>query len=266
VAHSVLLAAFAEQAPNRLASLLADGSAEERLDVFTMLSPPAAAAVAAHLGKRELAEVPEAMLVRWIETGAFDDAVMLLGKLGRKEALERVESVADEERRRGMRQFFVFPLHSLGSITSSELIRVPAGATIREVLDLLAGQDASREVPVVVVDAGGRLVGALDFWRLALHVDSGGLARDCLREAPGLRPEISIDSAVELPVWRDHAWLPVVDGELRLLGVVARARILGSREPQRDALPLGEGIVELGSQFVTVSADVLGELIGREDR
>jgi len=266
VAHSVLLATFAEQAPDRLAALLAEGSAEERLDVFNLLAPEAAAAVAAHLGKRELAEVPEAMIVRWIEAGAFDDAVMLLGRLGRHDALQRVESVADDERRRRLRQFFVFPLHSLGSITSTQLVQVPAGATIREVLGLLATQDANREVPVVVMDAGGRLAGALDFWRLALHVDSGGLARDCLRDVPGLRPEISIDSAAELPVWRDHAWLPVVDGELRLLGAVSRARILGYREPQRDALPLGEGIVELGSQFVTVSADVLGDLIGRDDR
>lgn len=266
MAHSVLLASFAEQAPERLAALLAEGSAEERLDVLTTLSPEAAAAVAAQLGKRELAEVPDAMLVRWIEAGAFDDATLLLGKLGRHDALQRIEAVADADRRRRLQQFFVFPLHSLGSITSAELVQVPDRATVREVLGLLAGQDPAREVPVVVVDGSGRLVGAMDLWRLVLHLETGGLARDCLRNVPGLRPEISIESAAELPAWHDHAWLPVVDGELRLLGVVARARILGSREPQRDAVPLGEGIVELGSQFVTVSADMLGELIGRDDR
>ncbi|MGE0621650.1 MAG: CBS domain-containing protein [Pseudomonadales bacterium] len=266
MAHSVLLATFAGQAPERFAALLAEGSAEERLDVFTTLSPEAAAAVAARLGKRELAEVPDAMLVRWIEAGAFDDATMLLGKLGRHDALKHIDRVADADRRRRLQQFFVFPLHSLGSITSAEMVQVPERATVREVLAVLAGQDARYEVPVVVVDGNGRLLGALDLWKLVLHTEIGGLARDCLREVPGLRPEISIESAAELPVWRDHDWLPVVDGEHRLLGVVARARILGSHEPQREAVPLGEGIVELGSQFVTVSADMLGELIGRDER
>lgn len=266
MAHSILIATFAAQEPERFAALLAAGSAEERLDVFTSLTPQAAAAVAAHLGKRELSEVPDAMLVRWIEEGAFDDATVVLSKLGRHEALERMETITDADRRRRLQQFFVFPLHSLGSISSAELIQVPERATVREVLAILAGQDPSRELPLVIVETGGRLVGALDLWRLAVRAESGGLARDCLRPVPGLRPEISIDSAAELPVWRDHAWLPVVDSGQRLLGVVSRTRILGLREPHREAVPIGEGIVELGSQFVTVSANVLGELIGRDDR
>jgi len=266
VADSVLLATFAAQQPERFAALLAEGSAEERLNVLTTLAPPAAAAVGAHLGKPELADVPDTMLVHWIEAGAFDDAIALLGKLGRHDALQRIGMVTDIDRRRRLQQFFVFPLHSLGNITSAELVQVGDRATIREVLDELADQAANREQPVVVVDGNGRLLGALDLWRLVLRVDAGGLARDCLKSVPGLRPEISIESAAELPLWRDHTWLPVVDSEQRLLGVVTRARILGLREPQRETVPIGEGIVELGSQFVTVSADVLGEIIGHDER
>ncbi|HEY5646151.1 MAG TPA: CBS domain-containing protein [Pseudomonadales bacterium] len=266
MADSVLLAAFAAQEPERFAALLAERSAEERLDVFTRLAPEAAAAVAARLPRSELANLPRAMLVRWIETGGFDDAASLLGKLSRHDALAHIELVSDANRRRRLQQFFVFPSHSLGSITSADFVQVPERATVREVLRVLAEQKDGPEPPVVVVAGNGRLLDALDLWRLLLRVEFGGIARDCLKPVPRLRPEVSIESAVELPAWKEHHWLPVTDPEQRLLGVVSRARLFAAHEPQREAVPIGEGIVELGSQFVAVSADMLGELIGRDER
>lgn len=260
---SALIVAFAESAPEGLAMRLSHYAAAERLEVLGMLESDTAAAVASRLGRRELMEVPEEDFRRWLEDGEFDDAATLLGKLPRGEALARVEKVTDPGRRRRLQQFLHFPAHSLGSIASADVIRIPATANVTEVLAQLRDDTDGHQLPAVVVDDRNAVIGVLDLWQLFVRAQESSTVREFSHPVPTLRPEVSIVDAAAQPDWADHQWLPVVDYQQRLLGIVTRRQVLTAATAEGEAHPFSEGMVDLGNQFFTVSAEVLGELIGK---
>lgn len=266
MASEILVADFAQRDPERFALVLAQGSFEELLAVLDTVPRSTAAAVAGRLPADafdRLASDRFDTLCAWLNSASFDDAVVLLGRVSRARAIELVDRVEHDRLQRKLRQFMNFPEHCVGAIVKSVVVQVREDTPVAEVLSELRGAGGSEEIPAVVLNASGRLAGRLDLWKLLLTEAPLGTAGDFVAPVPVLHPETSIASAVELEYWNEHQWLPVVDGDHRVLGAALREQVLvAAVERQSGGNLLGDAITDVCHQFLGVAGDILSRFLG----
>jgi len=265
-----LTLAYATRYPEKFAAEIAAAPEAERLDVLLGLTAAAAGRVTARLPAavfRKICSEQQDQLVTWLNASSFDDAVALLVRLPRTEQRNLVDLITDRSTRRRLRQFLNFPSHSVGALAVELPMRVLAETPLRDLLVELTDLGARRELAIVLTDADGLYAGVLDIWRLALTDKVSGTAADCSRRIESIQPEMSVQNARNLRQWHRHAWLPVVDHEQRVLGVVTREQIMGTSETiHSDTEIIRESIGILCLRYFEVLAELLERLLGGMSR
>lgn len=255
---------FARRDPDRFAAVCAHGAFDELMTVLGALPAETAVAVTARLPAEafeRLTSERAGELRGWLDSATFDDAVALIVRLSRHEATLLVDEIDNRKLRHRLRQFMIFPEHCVGAIVTSVALQAYEDTPVADVLAELRRIGGSAEIPAVVLNASGRLVGKLDLWKLLMSEVLVGTAGDFVAPIPMLHPETSLASAKALPYWSEHQWLPVVDGEHRLLGAASRRQVAEDVEAQQSSLLL-EGIADLVGQFYGVGADLLSRVLG----
>jgi len=257
---------YANRYPEKFAAEIAAAPDSERLDVLLGLTAAAAGRVTARLPAgvfRKICSEQREHLITWLNASSFDDAVALLVRLPRTEQRTLVGLITDRSTRRRLRQFLNFPSHSVGALAVELPMRVLAETPLHDLLIELTGLGARREQPIVLTDADGLYAGILDIWRLALTDTVSGTAADCSLRIEAVQPELSVLNARNLRQWHRHAWLPVVDHEQRVLGIVTREQILGTTETiHSDTEIIRESIGILCLRYFEVLAQLLERLLG----
>ena len=107
---------------------------------------------------------------------------------------------------------------TVGDITHIRFSALPADATVADVREWFA-QSASRRLAFVA--DGDRYLGSLTPADVAGDVDGGRPAADVARDGPTVAPSAPATTGRDLALQSDARRVPVVDGDGRLLGVVA---------------------------------------------
>jgi CBS domain-containing protein len=104
-------------------------------------------------------------------------------------------------------------------VTHPTLTTVPASATTAEVRAYFATSSSRR---LAAVTDGDRYVGAIDAEAFAAQAPAPGLAaRELVHDHPTVAPDAPAAQARDLALATESRRVPVVDGDGRLVGVVA---------------------------------------------
>lgn len=258
----VLTESFARNFPDEFARQLARGSQPEVFEVLDALPPELGVPVAQRLPPGRFSALiadDDARLKGWLEKADVDDAVAFVGRMPRNQALGLVETLENRGLRRRLLRALRFPPHCVGALMSGRTLQVPGSTTIIDVLEELRRLDAKQEIPVLVLDEIGRYRGKLDLWALLLRDRPTGTAGEFALQVAPLNPETATAQARTAPQWRQHAWLPVVDYEQRVLGSVTRTAL--DPLPDESGSSLVDNVVDLGEEFFRVSSDLLENVL-----
>jgi Mg/Co/Ni transporter MgtE len=260
-----LNADFASRHPEAFASVLRHGELAEIVDLIGRLPPIDAAAIVAHLPTSLVTAILAAdppAAERWLARARQADAVSLLGRIPRERALVLINSLSDRERRRRLRQFLNYPAHSIGALVSDVPMRLPSDTPAEELLVELRSSPAEQPVRIIVLHPDGTYLGVVDPWLLMVADSLSVPVREFAVPLPTLHPGTSIVNAAQERHWQAHSWLPVVDHERRVLGGIARERVLQACGTQMATARLeSDTVMDLLAQMLRVLGQLLDRLL-----
>ena len=196
---------------------------EQQHEVLKALTPEASAGILEHMEPEDAAgvygEMEAPALSEILDEAPPDVAVDLLKQLPdeqSQEALKGMEEVED------VTSLLEYADESAGGIMTPEYVSVRDGMTAAIALDRLRilGPEAEDIGYLVIVDEGGKLVGSLSVTRLAL-ARPNALVRDIMDpEVAYVTAGTDQEECAHLMERYDLKYLPVVDTEHRLIGVI----------------------------------------------
>ncbi len=217
------LAVFNELHPADQSELLAEMDEQDQQRFLTALGPGDSARILEQMEPEEAVEVfgeMEAPALADILDEARPDVVAdLLKELPEdlsQEALEGMEEAQD------VTSLLEYPDESAGGIMTPEYVSVRDDASAAIALDLvrILGSTSEEMGAVPVVDAERKLVGSLSVVRLALARPSA-IVRDIMNpEVVSVVDGTDQEECALLMGRYDLKYLPVVDGERRLVGII----------------------------------------------
>lgn len=151
----------------------------------------------------------------------LDDAVDFLEEMP-SNVVKKVLKNADEETRKLINQFFIYPEYSAGSVMTIEFVDLKKQMTVKEALDHIraTGMDKETINTCYVIDNTRKLEGVISIRKLIL-ADENTIVGDIMNEdvicAHTLDDQ---ETAADLFKKYDLTVLPVVDNEHRLVGIV----------------------------------------------
>ena len=256
---------FASKNPAAFARVLGRGEPAEIVRILHQLPPSIAASVVSRLTSSRAStvlEIAQESIPAWLAEATYDDALALLGKMPRQNCLALVNSLQSRDRRRKLLQFLKYPTHSVGTLVSDVLVRLPADMQATDALQELRALPDEEPAPIVVLRADGRYLGVLNLWRLFVRNPPEGTVGEYVRDVPALLPEVSISSAAVDPIWNRNNWLPVVDHEQRLLGGVTRERVIAYRADISTPSSGSEMIANMAVDMIRVFSAMLDRVLG----
>ncbi len=262
-----LLMEFAASRPREMAVQLAGSELAELAPFFTELPTPIAAALAANLPSWQLTglldTLPAVRVAQLLSDASADAAVALVAHL-QESHYEAVIQAAPAEARGALYQMLEFPTHTLAALVGVDFIRAVEDTSCRDFCEELSANADTRAIPVLVVDRSGRYKGLLN---LRAAYARKNLGRSLGQVAEPVEPLSGLtDAATALGSrqWAEHAELPVVDHQHRVLGVISRAvleRVAGESRPGEFSLE--RVLTELASGYINTCGRVMESLIGR---
>lgn len=190
-------------------------------------SGPGAGVLAAMLptaAARILASVPEAAAVALIGATGTSAAVAILRHTA--PALRaRLLAVMPAATALAAQMLLGFPDDTVGAWTDTDIVAIPAVASVASVLDRLRGATAPDLDRVFVVDAAQRLQGSIGLHALLKaepRALAGTLAQPAAATLAALMPLSSLRGSGP---WARATSLPVLDRDQRLIGVLHRASL-----------------------------------------
>lgn len=260
---------FARRFPDSFARVLGRATAEDAALLIDRLPDSLKAGIVARLPAGRIARLlqsPGQSPVRWLSDAPFDDAVMLLSRMPRERRLELVNAVPDRKLRRQLLRSQQYPSHSVGALVRDLPLRIRADIRAEDALAELRELDTEDPGPLIIVDAGGHYMGMVDRWRLLMGNPPDGVIGDFSIDVAPLRPETPIEIAARSDAWNSRNWLPVVDHQRRVLGAVARARVLASLSRESGPGRLGSDVLAnlLGNLAPVLGGVVETVLTGRD--
>ena len=170
-----------------------------------------------------------------IEQMVSDDAVDVLQEMS-EDRQQRVLDALPQEDRAALERVLEYPADSAGGIMQTELVRVPAEASVREAIDVIrrSAEDVGELHEVFVVDRSGRLVGWVKERALILARDETPIST-ISRSVPA-RVQVSEDQEEIAALVGDYdlSSIPVVDEEDRLVGRILIDDILDVVQEEAD--------------------------------
>lgn len=173
---------------------------------------------AAALAVAQLAPEEVASLLDDLET---DDAVDILGRVD-DDKLAQILSRLDKDDADQLEELLAYDEHTAGGLMSPEYFSVLPQATVGEALSALQSAD---EIPdsafyVYVVDEDERIVGVCSLRMLVTSRPNQVVSDIMLTELITVLPDTDQEDVAELVSRYDVVAIPVVDAQLRMLGVV----------------------------------------------
>jgi magnesium transporter len=213
--------------PEDVAELLDGLTPAERLEVFRVLAvdyPDAAGDVLTEIeaGPRNQllerlgAEEVAAILARV----PVDDAVYLIEDLP-DELKEEVLAGAEMVRRSAVHQQLAYEEDSAGRVMTRELFSLPESTLVRQaVASIQENRDVELIFYLYIVDDEGRLVGVTSLRQLLLAPPGRTLGEIAQRDVIQVTTGTDQEEVARLAARYDLMAIPVVDEELRLVGIV----------------------------------------------
>jgi len=254
---------FAKRFPQAFADLLTHADEDDAREVLEALPAANVMAVLARLPSGRLSAIAVDTFIAAsarLRADSIDDTATFLAHQPLAQRADLIGKVTDRSLHRKLQQRLNFSSHTVGALTTDPTDIVSADTPLEDVLSVLRSVRDRREVQIVLVDTEGRYVGVLDPWKILGIERAEGAVRRFVSKRPALAAEVSIAAAHESGQWLRASWLPVVDYDNRVLGVVNRADVLNRSERADDpAVLMANSVSELARQYVFV----LGELLSR---
>jgi magnesium transporter len=237
--------------PVDLAELLDDVDLEDRVRIFEALDPDRAAQVLAamphdykvelvrRMGEDRLAEVIDRM-----PDAAVADIIDELPRHKERAILEKLE----REKARDVEELRRYPPHTAGGRMTRNFVTVPDTFTAGETIRAIQGAVDPHTVDFVyVVDDAGRLRGVLSLPRLMIHGPETPVSSFMRKDVIFVGPATDQEEVARLAQKYRLRHVPVVDNDMRLLGVVTLQDIIEviQHEASEDMMKLaGVGMVD----------------------
>ena len=237
--------------PVDLAELLDDVDLEDRVRIFEALDPDRAAQVLAamphdykvelvrRMGEDRLAEVIDRM-----PDAAVADIIDELPRHKERAILEKLE----REKARDVEELRRYPPHTAGGRMTRNFVTVPDTFTAGETIRAIQGAVDPHTVDFVyVVDDAGRLRGVLSLPRLMIHGPETPVSSFMRKDVIFVGPATDQEEVARLAQKYRLRHVPVVDNDMRLLGVVTLQDIIEviRHEADEDVMKLaGAGRVD----------------------
>ncbi|ALP53418.1 hypothetical protein Tel_09795 [Candidatus Tenderia electrophaga] len=176
------------------------------------------AMVTAH-GAAYLAAMPADAAAALLDACDRDTAATLLRAMPPDAAQARLERVPQSTQRR-LTRLMRYPDGSVGSRMRSYLFVLPATISVTEALKRIRQTHQLSQHHIYVNDEALRLKGVLSLVQLLRADAQAPIAQLALRSVPGIPVRASVKEVVDMPVWRHHQYLPVIDSKTRLVGEI----------------------------------------------
>ena len=212
--HAEDVADLIEAADEALAvELLLALDDERAAEVLECIEEEHQSALIARIGAERAAPIIEEM--------ASDERADVIGDL-EVELADALLSHMDPEEAADVRTLVAYPDDTVGSVMSTEVLKVPVDTTVGEVIDLVRkhGEAAETVYYVYIVAAGDTLVGVISLRDLILCAPTTKVTDVMTEDVKTIGPEADQEDAASTIQHYDLIALPVVDDNHHLIGIV----------------------------------------------
>lgn len=234
--HEQVLAGLASEAPEALASAVADVRAADIAEVLDLLEDEQRSRVIYSLRPRVAAEVvvmldeavrdavvddlDEGKLTEIVAELPPDDAADVVAELSDEQSDEVLEQIPREQSDQ-ISELLAYDEDSAGGLMNPRLLSLPADATVGETVEHVRSFATDEDLHYVyIVDSKGKLVGVVPLRRLVVNSPDVRLERICDREPVTVTVDQDQEEVLHVIQKYDLAAVPVVDGQGTLLGRV----------------------------------------------
>ncbi|MFD2208513.1 magnesium transporter [Virgibacillus halophilus] len=222
---------FLDGHPYDQASFFKEQQEENRMKIYTFLSPEETADLMEHIELNDTEEYFSEMDPRFASSVlaemATDDAVDILNEM-EKEKVASFLTIMDKEATEEIKQLLHYEEKTAGSIMTTEFVALHKTSTVAETMKQLKeeGPDAETIYYLYVVDADKRLAGVLSLRDLII-ADEDTLIMDLMNEKV-VYVTVGMDQEEVAQMMRDYDFLavPVIDFQKHLLGIITVDDIL----------------------------------------
>ncbi len=212
--HAEDVADLIEAAEDELsADLLLALEPERAAEVLECIEEELQSALIARLGVENAAPIVEEM--------ASDERADVIGDLN-DELADALLARMDPEEAADVRTLVAYDDDTVGSVMSTEVLKVPLEMTVAEVIDRVRkyGEEAETVYYVYIVAAGDTLVGVVSLRDLILHAPGAQVAELMTEDVKTIGPHADQEDVASTIQHYDLIALPVVDDNHHLLGIV----------------------------------------------
>ncbi len=214
---------FSELHPADIADLIDNLEEQEKIRLFSLLEVEKASDVIPELSElsREqiLEDISDKKLAEIIDEMDSDDAADVIAELTEDQAravLDGIEPEGSED----LKNLLRYEEDTAGGIMQTELVSVPADATINDALKAViqTSEEIENVYNVFVVDKGDTLIGTIPLQKLITARRTSPATEAIDKAIPSVQTDIDQEEVARMFEKYDLVSLPVVDHENRLLG------------------------------------------------
>lgn len=212
--HTEDFADLVERAPIEIAVAMIDSLGPERAaEILECVEPELQLVLVERLGLDRVVPIVHEM--------SSDDRADFVAELP-DELADALLARMDPEEVADVRLLVSWPEGTVGSLMSTDVLKVPLGMRVREVIDQVRTHgDAAETVYYVFVTAEtGQLVGIVSLRELIFAAPEEPVANVMTEEVKSVRPDMDAEDAAGVIQHYDLIALPVVDDQHRLIGLV----------------------------------------------
>ena len=221
--YEAALPIFVSLHPADQAVLLVEADQEHRQGLLAFLGTEESAGILEQMEPEEAVEVfgrlEAPALASILDTASPDVAADVLKQLPEERSQRTLEGMGEREE---VAPLLAYPDESAGGVMTPEFLSVRDDMSAANALDSLRirGPDAESISLIFISDAEGKLVGSLSVARLALARPSS-MVRDIMEpDVVSVAASTDQEECARLMERYDLNYLPVVDQERRLIGVI----------------------------------------------
>ncbi len=200
---------------------------DEAVELLEQMEDEKAAEALAHMARplavgvlEDLAAKNAEYASRLLSLMAPDDAADLLQPLDDEETA-RLLDVMDDEPAEDLSRLITYDEESAGGMMTTDFLAVAVDATVRQAIEYIRANPIDPDLrDALVVDTQNHLVGLLDLRRLLLAHDEERIETLMYTNVTVVPPDLDREEVARTFDRYDHAMLPVIDEERRLLGIV----------------------------------------------
>ncbi|MDA1077274.1 MAG: hypothetical protein O3A63_21380 [Proteobacteria bacterium] len=260
---------FARAHPDEFADRLASADVAQITAVLAALPEADAVAVVLQLPlpvvETCIRAVSDEILDTWLRNADLGDAFQLSNRIAPRSRRARlVRGVEDEHRRKQLLTTLDLRSGSVGALADPDFVRLSGSLSLGDCVATFRSIDASQGKPILIVDEHDELLGYLNTLK-ALCGSPAATLKTCIDPVRALPAESTLETALGSHEWSVHTWLPVVDRQRHLMGLVSHVAVVGfASDGQASAAP--PPVVEIATSYFDTLTNLTLTLLGEEKR